>query len=243
MTNHSTDLRHKFLALIERMEKAEDENARLRAELGALKAELEAATNQQPDSWRVTSRLFCGTHTTDAEIAQYWLDKGEAYPLYASPVYKPIRAGTDIFNHRMNSDRWEVLPVYASNIIAQQLTDAELENLRIKADAYDIACDDLERFQQSRVAAGKAPGTEGSLCDGMAWAYSRIGELEAKQSKLPDIIYLLYDGISADGRGDPKYIGWTTDKAAAENHKKKCLEDPYCTGRVRVITQKIIDWL
>lgn len=33
MTNHTTDLRDKFLALIERMEKAEDENARLRAEI------------------------------------------------------------------------------------------------------------------------------------------------------------------------------------------------------------------
>ena len=53
MTNHSTDLRDKFLALIERMEKAEDENARLRAELGALKAELEAAKQTRlPDNAR-----------------------------------------------------------------------------------------------------------------------------------------------------------------------------------------------
>ena len=56
---------------------------------------------------------------------------------------------------------------------------AEIENLRIKADAYDIACDDLEQYQQSRIASGKHPGTVRSLCDGMAWAYNRINDLES----------------------------------------------------------------
>lgn len=247
MTNHSTDLRDKFLALIERMEKAEDENARLRAEL-------EAAKNQEPCGWQSNfvgedKWASCSKEHYDAVKAapNSWREY-EVRAVYASPVpaqqrksereefnawnhenscrlagrepktaawmawqaraqlamaptqhqepiaylsweksgdldctkYKPIRAGTEIFTHRVNSDSWEVLPVYASNIIAQQLTDAELENLRIKADAYDIACDDLERFQQSRVAAGKAPGTEGSLCDAMAWVYSRIDRLESE---------------------------------------------------------------
>ena len=48
------------------------------------------------------------------------------------------------------------------------------------ADAYNHACSEMERWQQKRVAAGKDAGCEGSLCDGMAWLYGHIDELEAK---------------------------------------------------------------
>lgn len=41
--------------------------------------------NQEPDSWRVTAKRFCGTHTTDKEVAEEWLKTGDAYPLYAMP--------------------------------------------------------------------------------------------------------------------------------------------------------------
>ena len=37
---------------------------------------------EQPDSWRVKSARFCGTHTTDKDVADYWMAQGEAYPLY-----------------------------------------------------------------------------------------------------------------------------------------------------------------
>lgn len=46
------------------------------------------------------------------------------------------------------------------------------------ADAYNHACDEMDRFQKERVAAGKEAGCEGSLCDGMAWLYGRIADLE-----------------------------------------------------------------
>lgn len=55
---------------------------------------------------------------------------------------------------------------------------AEIENHKIKSDAYEIACDDMEVFQRARAKSGKHPGTQGSLCDGMRWVYSRINELE-----------------------------------------------------------------
>jgi hypothetical protein len=48
--------------------------------------------------------------------------------------------------------------------------------------------------------------------------------------------FLLFDGSSPDGRGDPDYIGRTTDKAKAKAHAKKCSENPYCTGYVVVCT-------
>lgn len=38
-----------------------------------------------PDSWRVISARFCGTHTTDEDVAKYWIEQGEAYPLYKRP--------------------------------------------------------------------------------------------------------------------------------------------------------------
>ncbi len=53
------------------------------------------------------------------------------------------------------------------------------------ADAYNHACDMLEQFQAARAAAGKEIGTEGSLCDGMAWLYGRLDELEAQIDASP----------------------------------------------------------
>jgi hypothetical protein len=47
------------------------------------------------------------------------------------------------------------------------------------ADAYNHACDVMERWQAERAAAGKEVGTTGSLCDGIAWLYGRLDELEA----------------------------------------------------------------
>jgi hypothetical protein len=47
------------------------------------------------------------------------------------------------------------------------------------ADAYNLACDEMERWQEARAAAGKEVGTTGSLCDGMAWLYGRLDALEA----------------------------------------------------------------
>lgn len=70
----------------DRLGKMVTENYSLRNEVAALKDELEAARKQEPDSWRITSPRFCGTHTTDKEIAAHWMKTAEAYPLYASPV-------------------------------------------------------------------------------------------------------------------------------------------------------------
>lgn len=39
-------------------------------------------------------------------------------------------------------------------------------------------------------------------------------------------------GSSADGRGDGKYIGRTTDPVVAKAHAKKCEKNPYSTGYV-----------
>lgn len=46
--------------------------------------------------------------------------------------------------------------------------------------------------------------------------------------------YLLFDGSSPDGRGEPKYVGRTTHKALAKKHFKKIDSNPYSTGKVLI---------
>jgi hypothetical protein len=52
------------------------------------------------------------------------------------------------------------------------------------ADAYNHACDEMERFQEQRREAGKEVGTERSLCDGMAWLYGHVSKVEAERDAL-----------------------------------------------------------
>jgi len=51
--------------------------------------------------------------------------------------------------------------------------------------------------------------------------------------------YLLYDGSSADGRGQGTYAGRTTDKKKAVSYFKKCKADPYSTGGVDIVTDRV----
>lgn len=46
--------------------------------------------------------------------------------------------------------------------------------------------------------------------------------------------YLLFDGSSEDGRGEPKYIGRTTSKEIAKKHFMKVNRSPYSTGKVMI---------
>ncbi len=55
---------------------------------------------------------------------------------------------------------------------------APVEN--VAEDAYNHACDEMERWQQTRRQAGKQVGTTHSLCDGIAWLYSYVDQLEER---------------------------------------------------------------
>lgn len=93
----------------------------------------------------------------------------------------------------------KLVPVsLAASLLEQQ--HAALESLRSKnaelerlcdetyvaqgADAYNHACSEMERWQKERLNAGKDAGCEGSLCDGMAWLYGQIEQLEAEVESL-----------------------------------------------------------
>lgn len=51
-----------------------------------------------------------------------------------------------------------------------------------------------------------------------------------------DTWFLLFDGVSPDGMGQPDYVGRTTDKKKARDHYEECKDDPYCTGKVMIVT-------
>ena len=50
--------------------------------------------------------------------------------------------------------------------------------------------------------------------------------------------YLLFDGNSSDGRGEPKYAGRTTHKELAKNHFNKVdyHKNPYSIGKVMIVS-------
>lgn len=53
-----------------------------------------------------------------------------------------------------------------------------------------------------------------------------------------DAWFLLFDGNSPDGRGQPKYVGRTTDEKTAAEHYAKVSSNPYSTGEVVVVTDE-----
>ena len=50
--------------------------------------------------------------------------------------------------------------------------------------------------------------------------------------------FILYDGQSPDGRGQPQFCGRTTSVRIAKAHFIKCNSNPYCTGKVQVVTDR-----
>lgn len=48
--------------------------------------------------------------------------------------------------------------------------------------------------------------------------------------------FLLFDGSSPDGRGQPDFAGRTTDKAKAKKHYEACRKNPYSVGQVIIVT-------
>ena len=73
------------------------------------------------DSWRVTSSRFCGTHTTDKDVADYWMKQGQAYPLYKRPELPKAR-GAIVDNE--SPGKTGVLIMFE-----RQLTNSELQLL------------------------------------------------------------------------------------------------------------------
>ena len=70
----------------------------------------------------------------------------------------------------------------ARNVELERLCDSTY--VEQGADAYHHACEVMEAWQKARCAAGKDPGCEGSLCDGLSWLQTRITKTEAERDAL-----------------------------------------------------------
>lgn len=94
---------------------------------------------------------------------------------------------TDIVwrSNAMQSYARAAVEPYAKRIAEIESANSGLERLCEKtyvaqgADAYNHACEVMEHWQAEREKLGKVVGTTGSLCDGIAWLYNHIDELEA----------------------------------------------------------------
>lgn len=64
--------------------------------------------------------------------------------------------------------------------ICEEHGDSEAE---AEDDAYNYACELMEQGWKERAKRGVEIGTEGSLCDGIAWIFDRMKKLEAEAAK------------------------------------------------------------
>ena len=82
-----------------------------------------------------------------------------------------------------------VVPADKLQTMQDEMAALKAENLKLEAlcdktyvakgaDAYNHACEVLESWQEKRIAQGKEPGCQGSLCGGMEWLYAKVDELE-----------------------------------------------------------------
>lgn len=65
---------------------------------------------------------------------------------------------------------------------------------------------------------------------------------ELEKESLPPI-YMLYDGYSVDGRGDPEYFGRTTSKSEARKFLDDHKNDTFWTGKIQVLTDSFIHFM
>jgi len=63
-------------------------------------------------------------------------------------------------------------------------------------------------------------------------------------SREKDVIYILTEGSSPDGRGHPSFQMRTTSKSVAKKHFRKCHNNGYSTGGVTAYTdtEEIYIW-
>lgn len=139
-----------------------------------------------PDGWQVTTSGPSDFLTAEAN-ARARVHVSRTLPPFCSEEGERTWCGPTLVDALDAAHKDLGLPYERPSVQLEQLQNKvnELERLcdatyvAQGADAYNHACDEMERFQQERIAAGRDAGTEGSLCDGMAWLYERIDELES----------------------------------------------------------------
>ena len=60
---------------------------------------------------------------------------------------------------------------------------AAFEPHKLRAESYEIACEELERYQYKRIKSGRHPGTQGSLIDGSGSLFDMLDEAEDRAAQ------------------------------------------------------------
>jgi hypothetical protein len=172
------------MTLIERLKDQRDRDAaeHCPAEIIALQDETIAAFEAQQAENKQLREMYAGLKNMvdDGSIHERTYSAG----IELERMNTELRAERDALqaeNERLKADYLKIESLCDETYVAQG------------ADAYNHACDEMERFQKQRRKAGKEVGTERSLCDGMGWLYRHVAEVEAARDALAAKLVLLTD--------------------------------------------------
>lgn len=147
------------------------------------------STTQQPEALRLA-----------AVLENYYLGIGCIDAESATAELRRLHDENTTLQQGYAAARLEITSLQAKNTELERLCDATY--VASGADAYHHACEQMERRQQERAAAGKVVGTEGSLCDGLAWLYGYLAGLESQlETARLEIESLLARGVVPDVSG------------------------------------------
>ena len=124
------------------------------------------------------------------DLIEHAMERG--IPARMIPFMEALRVANNERKAESEAARLEIESLKAKNLELERLCDATY--VTQGADAYNHACSMMEQYQAEREAARKEVGTEGSLCDGISWLYTRIASLESqheggKSEALADLAY------------------------------------------------------
>lgn len=134
--------------------------------------------------WRTSDYLM---ETSDIDKAKNWENYHEVMPIFEGDVNtqlmtpkkvqqdEPVEVDADLHVIKANP-RWFTVTADMQG----ELREVVGKDEPVEVDAYLHACSEMEYWQAKRAKAGKEIGTEGSLCDGIAWLFDRIEKLESK---------------------------------------------------------------
>ena len=134
----------------------------------------------------------------DGEVPQVYLASNPKYP-EITEVLKEFNkdACTEVFLLPLSAEALhkEVLKLEAEVYTLDNLCNRTY--VAQGADAYNYACERMETYQEARAVAGKEIGTQGSLCDGLEWVYSRLDSIENINVTLGKTRDFLQDSLNA----------------------------------------------
>ena len=179
------------------------------------------------------------------DLIEHAMERG--IPGRMIPFVEALRVAKNERKSESEAARLEIDSLKAKNLELERVCDATY--VTQGADAYNHACSMMEQYQAEREAARKEVGTEGSLCDGISWLYTRIASLESQieavgaggveplrkrclhqisePAQSQPVVAAPWQPIATAPEGHPVVVFWleAEDVEHPERHEFDCLED------------------